>query len=197
MEPHNPSSNPDHELIREFVITWGEMASSWGINRTMAQIHALLYIVDHPLDTDAIMEELEVSRGNANMNIRNLMQWGLVHKIHYPGQRKDFFTAEKDVWATAATIIQERQQKEIEPLKKNLQRLLDRLKEQNREESPNELQTKVEALVQFMDIFEGFTESLLPYVNEKNIDSIQRISKIARMGRKSKSIPHPDGGKKD
>lgn len=194
----DPSSKPDHELIREFVMTWGEMASSWGINRTMAQIHALLYIVDHPLDTDTIMEELGVSRGNANMNIRNLMQWGLVHKIHYPGQRKDYFTAEKDVWTTAATIIKERQQREIEPLKNNLEQLLERIRKLDDQSGETTgFQNRLESIVQFMDIFDEFSESILAYVSDKHIDSIQRISKIARMGRKSKTIPMPDDRKEE
>ena len=78
------------------------MASAWGINKTMAQIHALLYAENEPLDTDTIMEQLSISRGNANMNLRNLVQWQLVNKVHFKGKRKDYYTAEKDVWNIVA-----------------------------------------------------------------------------------------------
>jgi len=85
------------EALDQFVLLWGEMASAWGINKTMAQIHALLYVEANPLDTDAIMSQLDISRGNANMNLRNLLKWQLIHKVHFKGSRKDYYTAEKEV----------------------------------------------------------------------------------------------------
>ena len=80
--------NPRHEeALARFIEFWGDMASNWGINRTMAQIHALLYAVERPLDTDEIMERLQISRGNANMNLRSLVDWNLVKKVHQHGSR--------------------------------------------------------------------------------------------------------------
>ena len=186
------SSHPKNELIREFVLTWGEMASAWGINRTMAQIHALLYIVEEPLDTDTVMNVLEISRGNANMNIRNLMQWGLVHKVHFQGQRKDYYTAEKDVWTTAASIIQQRQQREIDPIKNNLHTLLERLENTEHQGEDEQLKERVKAVVNFLDIFEEFSDAMLPFIDEKNTASIKRLAKIARMGQRVREIPMPD-----
>lgn len=99
----------------EFVSQWGALGSQWGINRTMAQIHALLMTVDKPLTTDDLMEELEISRGNAHSNVKELIAWGLVRTVVVRGERKEFFEAEKDVWEIARTVARERKRREIEP----------------------------------------------------------------------------------
>jgi DNA-binding transcriptional regulator GbsR (MarR family) len=103
-----------------FIQAWGALGTSWGINRTMAQIHALLLIAPHALCADDIMEELKISRGNANMNLRALMDWGLVYKELKPGERKEFFVAEKDMWEVVKKIIIQRKKKELEPMLKVL-----------------------------------------------------------------------------
>ena len=103
------------EAVEQFILYWGEMAPAWGINKTMAQIHALLYAESEAMDTDAIMARLDVSRGNANMNLRSLETWGLVSRVSRPGSRKDFYTAEKDVWEIAALIIRERRHRDLAP----------------------------------------------------------------------------------
>ena len=103
------------DLRAEFVAQWGILGSSWGINRTMAQIHALLMVAVDPLDTNTLMEELKISRGNANSNLRDLIGWGLIRKVTYPGDRKEYFEAEKDVWTMFCTIARERKRREIEP----------------------------------------------------------------------------------
>jgi DNA-binding transcriptional regulator GbsR (MarR family) len=99
----------------EFVSQWGALGSQWGINRTMAQIHALLMTVHQPLTTDDLMEELEISRGNAHSNVKELIAWGLVRTVVVRGERKEFFEAEKDVWEIARTVARERKRREIEP----------------------------------------------------------------------------------
>ena len=104
----------------KFIQSWGTLGSSWGINRTMAQIHALLLIAPQALCADDIMEELQISRGNANMNIRALIDWGLVYKELKPGERKEFFVAEKDMWEVVKCIIIQRKKKELEPMLKVL-----------------------------------------------------------------------------
>ncbi len=174
-----------NNALQEFVLAWGEMASAWGINKTMAQIHALLYAEDDPLDTDRIMDVLGISRGNANMNIRNLMQWGLVHKVHYSGDRKDYFTAEKDVWITAATIIRERHQREIEPIQSNLRKMMANLEEGSvANEKEENLQKRIKDTVKFLDMFEEFTQALLPFVKEKNVGTLKQLTKLAKMKNK-------------
>jgi len=99
----------------EFVAQWGAMGSQWGINRTMAQIHALLMISPAPLSTDDVMEELEISRGNAHTNLKELVAWGLVRGVVKKGERRDYFEAEKDVWKMFTTITRERKKREIQP----------------------------------------------------------------------------------
>jgi len=104
----------------KFISTWGTVGSNWGINRTMAQVHALLLISTEALSAEQIMEDLQISRGNANMNIRALIDWGLVYKGHKPGERKEYFTAEKDMAEIIKKVIVQRKKKELEPMIKTL-----------------------------------------------------------------------------
>ncbi|HMP93263.1 MAG TPA: MarR family transcriptional regulator, partial [Phnomibacter sp.] len=104
----------------QFIGAWGSFGSNWGINRTMAQIHALLLVSSQPLSADEVMQELNISRGNANMNLRELINWGLIERVVVPGERREFFTAEKDIWVVARTIIKERKKRELEPMLKFL-----------------------------------------------------------------------------
>ena len=98
-----------------FVQGWGALGSSWGVNRTMAMIHALLLVGDEPLSTDEVMAELGISRGNANTNLRDLVGWGLIRKVVRVGERREFFEAEKDVWRIFCTVARERRRREVEP----------------------------------------------------------------------------------
>ncbi|KAA3622217.1 MAG: transcriptional regulator [Bacteroidetes bacterium] len=107
----------------KFIQSWGVLGSNWGVNRTMAQIHALLLIAPEPLCADDIMEQLQISRGNANMNIRALIDWGLVYKELVVGQRKEFFVAEKDIWDVVRKIAAQRKKKELDPVIKTLEEL--------------------------------------------------------------------------
>ena len=113
------------EAKQQFIGSWGAFGTNWGINRTMAQIHALLLVSADPLTQDDIMEELNISRGNVNMNIRELISWGLVERVILTGERKEFFSAEKDIWKVVKMIVKERKKRELEPM---LQ-LLDKLEE--------------------------------------------------------------------
>lgn len=99
-----------------FIRRWGEMAASWGISRTMAEIHAVLFISTDSLCTDDLMGLLQVSRGNVSMNLRQLLNWGLVHRVHRRGDRKEYFVAEADIWQMFEIITRERRRREIEPI---------------------------------------------------------------------------------
>jgi len=107
----------------QFIASWGAFGTHWGINRTMAQIHALLLVSADPLSQDDIMEQLSVSRGNANMNIRELIDWGLVDRVIIPGERREYFSAEKDIWKVATQIVKERKKRELNPMLKLLEQL--------------------------------------------------------------------------
>ncbi len=170
------------EALDQFILLWGEMASAWGINKTMAQIHALLYAEENPLDTNAIMEHLNISRGNANMNLRNLMQWQLIHKVHFKGERKEFFTADKDVWSIVATIARERQQREVEPIRKNLEETLVEFEaNENLTIEEEAFKERIENFVRFLEMFERFTAAMLPYINKKNLKFLKQLVKLAEM----------------
>ncbi|MFQ5612076.1 MAG: GbsR/MarR family transcriptional regulator [Anaerolineae bacterium] len=104
------------ERIKEqFILHWGEMGPRWGINRTMAQVQALLFISPEPLSAEEIMNELQISRGNVSMTLRELIDWGIVYKVHLKGERREYFTSEKDVWELFRTIARERKKREVDP----------------------------------------------------------------------------------
>ncbi|MFD2284890.1 transcriptional regulator [Pedobacter petrophilus] len=107
----------------KFIEAWGKIGSEWGINRTMAQVHALLLISPEALTTEEIMENLSISRGNANMTLRDLIGWGLIEKQHKAGERKEYFFADKDVWNIARQVAKERKKRELEPVLKVLNEL--------------------------------------------------------------------------
>lgn len=109
------------EAKAKFIQAWGTLGSSWGINKAMGQIHALLLVSEEALSTEDIMEALQISRGNANMNIRGLIDWGIVEKVYRPGERKEFFTAGKDILELARQVSRERRRREIEPVIKVLE----------------------------------------------------------------------------
>ena len=114
-----------NEARQQFISSWGAFGTHWGINRTMAQIHALLITSPDPLTQDDIMEELNISRGNTNMNIRELINWGLVERVLLPGERKEYFSAEKDIWKVVKQIVKERKKRELEPMLQLLNKLED------------------------------------------------------------------------
>ena len=104
----------------KFVQTWGALGSQWGINKTMAQIHAFLMVSAEAVSMEEIMQELQISRGNASMNLRGLMDWGIVYKELKAGERKEYFIAEKDLDELATKIARERSKREIKPALKIL-----------------------------------------------------------------------------
>lgn len=99
----------------QFILEWGRLSSSWGINRTMAQIHAFLLIAGRPLSMDDIIERLHISRGNASMNLRDLMDWGIIQRFRRPGDRKDVYVCDSDVWLMFSRVVRERKRREIDP----------------------------------------------------------------------------------
>ena len=130
------------EAKQQFISSWGAFGTHWGINRTMAQIHALLLISPDPVTQDDIMEELNISRGNTNMNIRELINWGLVERVILPGERKEFFTAEKDIWKVVKQIVKERKKRELEPM----MQLLDKLEDVEGDKKDKKVKTFVDTV---------------------------------------------------
>jgi len=130
----------------KFVHTWGTLGTNWGINKTMAQLHALLMIAEKPLCTDEMMHMLTISRGNTNMNVRALVEWGLVSKEMISGDRKDFYSAKKDIWVVARQIAKQRRKRELEPV---IAALVDLKKETENNQENKELLTRVNDIEDF------------------------------------------------
>ncbi|MEO1008968.1 MAG: ArsR family transcriptional regulator [Planctomycetota bacterium] len=133
----------------EFIAAWGQMSSAWGISRTMAEVHALLYITGEALCTDDVMDRLQISRGNASMSLRALLEWGIVSKAHKRGDRKEYFLAEQDIWAMFRAIVRERLKREVEPLIAQLNDIRDRNDETGDAQTTADYQGRIDALVDF------------------------------------------------
>ena len=111
------------EAKEKFINEWGCLSTNWGICKTMGQLHALLLVTSSPVTADEVMQQLQISRGNVNMNLRALIDWGLVYKVNKIGERKDYFEAEKDIWKVFKQIVKHRKKKELEPMMKVLNEL--------------------------------------------------------------------------
>jgi DNA-binding transcriptional regulator GbsR (MarR family) len=129
LEPVAPASTPSAPSDRSsaaqqqlrtaqdlFIRRWGEMGQTWGINRTMGEIHALLYITALPLCTDDVMDRLHISRGNASMSLRALCDWGIIRRLHKRGERREYFESLSDVWEIFSIIAAERKRREMDPV---------------------------------------------------------------------------------
>jgi DNA-binding transcriptional regulator GbsR (MarR family) len=138
------------EAKMKFINSWGTLGSQWGVNRTMSQIHALLLVSPEALSAEEIMEQLNISRGNANMNLRALMDWGLVTKEIKSGERKEYFFAGKDMWEVARKIVYERRKREIEPI-------LQVVKELNKEKITGAKKEEIESFNKTIEDLTKFT----------------------------------------
>jgi len=123
------------EAKDKFIQSWGNLGSTWGVSKTMAQIHALFLVSEELLSAEDVMDALEISRGNTNMNIRTLIDWGLVYKESKKGERKEFFRGEKEIYLVGKKIVKVRQRQELEPILDALQDIQNvKLNEKNKEE---------------------------------------------------------------
>ena len=113
----------DHPAARAFILHWGEMGTQWGVNRSVAQIHALLYLSDRPLHAEELVEQLGLARSNVSTGVRELQGYGIVSRVHVEGDRRDHFTAETDLWEMLMRISAERKRREIDPTVALLARL--------------------------------------------------------------------------
>jgi DNA-binding transcriptional regulator GbsR (MarR family) len=153
-QEHAADTRTLREARDEFVTQWGTIGNAWGINRTMAQIHALLITASEALSTDEIMQELKISRGNAHSNLRDLVSWGLVRSIVRKGERKEFFEAEKDVWKMFCIIIRERRRRELRPAMNVLQECAARTKTLKGPEAAV-FNKQLKSLADFLEVADG------------------------------------------
>jgi len=143
----------------QFVTQWGTIGTAWGINRTMAQIHALLITTPNALSTDEIMAELKISRGNAHSNLRDLASWGLIRSVVRKGERKEFFEAEKNVWKMFCIIIRERRRRELRPAMGVLEECAERTRGMKGAEAAA-FNRQIKSLSDFLDAADGVITKL-------------------------------------
>jgi len=141
-----------NEAKEKFIQSWGSLGSNWGINRTMAQIHALFLISEELLSAEEVMEALKISRGNANMNIRTLMDWGLVYKEYVAGERKEFFRGEKDIWKVAQRVIKVRKRQELDPIVDILTQLQNVDADQKNKAEAESFKKQMKSIQSFADL---------------------------------------------
>lgn len=149
------------EAKNKFIHSWGILGASWGINKTMAQIHGLLLISSKPLSTEDIMKELSISRGNANMNIRALIDWNIVEKNYQPGERMEYFVAEKDLWEISLQVIAERKKRELEPITKMIAQVKDVAVNSDNEEEVKAFNQMTKSIGKFASKTDGMLDKFL------------------------------------
>ncbi|MEO1029692.1 MAG: MarR family transcriptional regulator, partial [Pseudomonadota bacterium] len=115
--------------IQRFVLQWGDMGGQWGVNRTVAQIHALLFIMEKPLNAEQISETLGIARSNVSNSLRELLGWRIIERVPIPGDRRDHFTAERDIWEMALRIAAVRKEREFDPTIRTLEACLAEAKD--------------------------------------------------------------------
>jgi DNA-binding transcriptional regulator GbsR (MarR family) len=161
-------------LVQSFVLHFGEMGNRWGINRTVGQIYALLYVSPRPLCAEQITEALGISRSNVSMSLRELQAWNLVLLKHVPHDRRDFFTTPEDVWQILRTLAEERKKREIDP---TLSVLRDILLEKPKSDDERFAQTR---LAEMHGLIEQFTSW---YDDVKNLET-ERLTTLLHLGSK-------------
>jgi DNA-binding transcriptional regulator GbsR (MarR family) len=165
------------QTVRQFVEHWGMMARSWGINATMGELFALLYISGTDWTADALREWLRVSRGNVSMNLRELMAWGVVLKVHRTGERREFFRAEADVWTLFRRILGERKRRELDPTLHLLERCVA---EDSQIPGRERIRDRIIALQRFFALIDTLATRLMT-LDARDLDDLhQLISPIDR-----------------
>ncbi len=145
----------------QFILEWGRMSSSWGINRTMAQIHALLFITARPLTVDEIMKRLMISRGNASMSLRDLMEWGIVRRFRRPGERKDTYTSESDPWLMFVRVVRERKRRELDPTAQAIRECIAMLPKPNATPEGKVFSERLSGLLEVFKLLDAVYENAL------------------------------------
>ena len=164
MMPKIPEVSAETESLRraqdQFILEWGRMSSSWGINRTMAQIHALLLVTGEPHSMDEIIERLTISRGNASMNLRDLIDWGIVQRFRRPGDRKDIYQTDTDPWRIFAQVVRERKRREIDPTATAIKECLAILPEKEANADVLNFRKRLEGLLGIFDLIDSIYENV-------------------------------------
>jgi DNA-binding transcriptional regulator GbsR (MarR family) len=146
-------------VAQKFILHWGEMGTKWGINRTVAQVHALLFLSPHPLPADEISATLSVARSNVSTSLRELQGWGIVSLVHVLGDRRDHFQTTKDVWEIFRTVSEERKRREIDPTLRVLAECVQEIKAAPAGDAYT--RERLESMLDFLTIMSGLFEEIL------------------------------------
>ena len=165
-------------LVQTFVLHFGEMGSRWGINRTVGQIYALLFVAERPLNADEIVERLGVSRSNVSMGLKELQAWNLVRLQHRPGDRRDYFTTPEDIWQIVRTLVEERKKREVDPTLTLLRELL--MQEPGTEEERH-AQARLTEMHDLFELFAGW------YADVRRLDT-ERLVQLLSLGAKVQKV---------
>jgi DNA-binding transcriptional regulator GbsR (MarR family) len=169
-------------VSEKFILHWGEMGSRWGVNRTVAQIHALLYIVGKPMPADEITETLGVARSNVSNSLKELQGWGLISVVHIMGDRRDHFSTSTDVWALARAIFAERKHREFDP---TVVFLRECLASSDLSQEEQDAQKRIAETLQFMETLSAWGDEMLsldPATMVKVMKLGAKIQKLIRGG---------------
>jgi len=157
-EQANSKSSGLAPVEEKFILHWGEMGAKWGINRTVAQVHALLYLAAKPLPADEISTTLSVARSNVSTSLRELQGWGIVRVVHVLGDRRDHFETLKDVWEIFRIVAEERKKREIDP---TLRVLTECVQEAKSTQGDAHTKERLEAMLEFLVTMTGLFEEIL------------------------------------
>lgn len=178
---------PDMELTpiaERFILHWGEMGSRWGVNRTVAQIHALLYLLGRPIAADEIADTLGVARSNVSTSLRELQSWRLAKVVHVMGDRRDHFETSTDIWELFKLIVEGRRQREIDP---TLTMLRDSLVSPEIAEESRETEQRIRETLKFLETLTTWSDEMLRMKPETLMKTLGVGAKISRTVRRTKS----------
>lgn len=163
-------------VARQFILHWGEMSSRWGVNRTVAQIHALLYLSAEPLNAEQIAGTLSVARSNVSTSLRELQAWGIVRVVHVLGDRRDYFETMQDAWKMFRVILEQRKRREIDPTIEMLQDLVGQAGEAGSGEGyPRQRMEELLQLLEMLTVWYEQMDRLPPKVQKKVLSMGSKI----------------------
>jgi DNA-binding transcriptional regulator GbsR (MarR family) len=165
-------------LVQTFVLHFGEMGGRWGVNRTVGQIYALLFVAPQPLNADDIVDGLGISRSNVSMGLKELQAWNLVRLQHKPGDRRDYYSAPEDVWAIVRTLVEERKKREIDP---TLSMLREALMEAPESAYERHAQERMRAMHALLDMMSDWYEDVRRVETERLVQLMRLGSRITRV----------------
>ena len=166
-------------FAQNFILHWGEMGTKWGINRTVAQIHALLFISEEPLNAEGICNRLGVARSNVSNSLKELQNWGIANVVHLPGDRRDHFESVKDVYELFRIIATERKRREIDPTLRNLRKNADEAGETN-DLADAYAKGQLEDLLGFFEMISDFYEKMDRMPTKSAVKMFRMGDKIAK-----------------